>query len=379
MIVLSLFDGMACGRIALERAGIKVTKYFASEIDKPAMSVAKHNWPDIIHIGDVTKVRFANGWLYTENGNFFVGQIDLIIGGSPCQGFSFAGKQLNFDDPRSKLFFEFVRLRDQTAATYFMLENVVMKKEFQAIISEHLGVEPFFINSALVSAQVRKRLYWTNIPGISLPDDKGIYLNDILLSDIDDKYIHSEKAVEYMNREVADGRTHWDFKHHSSTENDKASCITANIHKGVPYNVLIDARSEISKLTKRDFEISIHGNGNIRPYRNDIKKSGISEVGTVLNIKNKSVTIIASHAPKIYTEHPFVIRKLTPVECERLQTVPDNYTALVSSTQRYKMLGNGWTVDVIAHMFKNIVIIKPKYQWNGQLGQWQIKPAYHGR
>ncbi len=111
LTVLSLFDGMSCGRIALERAGIKVKAYYASEIDKPAMKVAKHNWPDIIHIGDVTKVRYVEGWLYTENGNFYVGRIDLLIGGSPCQGFSFAGKQLNFEDPRSKLFFEFVRLR----------------------------------------------------------------------------------------------------------------------------------------------------------------------------------------------------------------------------------------------------------------------------
>jgi DNA-cytosine methyltransferase len=152
MNVLSLFDGMSCGQIALKKLGIQVDNYFASEIDKHAIAVTMHNFPNTIQLGDVTKV-FAKD----------LPKIDLLIGGSPCQGFSFAGKQLNFDDPRSKLFFEFVRLLEETKPKYFLLENVLMKKEYEQIITDHLGVEPIFINSALVSAQNRKRLYWTNI------------------------------------------------------------------------------------------------------------------------------------------------------------------------------------------------------------------------
>jgi DNA-cytosine methyltransferase len=167
--VLSLFDGMSCGQIALDQLGIKVDNYYAAEIDKYAMQIAKKNYPNTIHLGDVTSV-------YAQH----LPKIDLLMGGSPCQGFSFAGKQLNFDDPRSALFFEFVRLLKECKPKYFLLENVRMKKEYQDVISEHLGVEPIMINSALVSAQNRVRLYWTNIPNITQPEDKGIVLKDIL-------------------------------------------------------------------------------------------------------------------------------------------------------------------------------------------------------
>jgi DNA-cytosine methyltransferase len=300
MIVLSLFDGKACLRIALERAGISVTKYYASEIDKNAIAVAQHNWPDIIQIGDVTKVTYCNGVLHTENGSFEVGHIDLIAGGSPCQGFSFAGRQLNFNDPRSALFFEFVRLKNETSATTFLLENVVMKKEYKDLISEYMGVEPVFINSDLVSGQTRKRLYWSNLP-IQQPLDEGILFKNVLQDDYDKKFIHSEKAITYMDRKVSGGRCHWDFKHHSDTDCEKSMCITAVIHKGVPYNVLIDRR-----------------------------------FGKV------------------------VIRMFTPVELERLQTLPDNYTSCVSNTQRYIMIGNGWTIDVISHILHPLAIINYK-------------------
>ena len=171
--VLSLFDGMSCGRIALDKLGIEVDNYFASEIDKYAIQVAKANYPNTIHIGDVTKVRAED-----------LPKIDLLIGGSPCQGFSFAGKGLNFEDPRSKLFFEFVRLVRECKPEYFFLENVKMKKEHQAVISEQLGVQPIEINSSLVSAQNRKRLYWTNIPNVKQPEDKGILLKDILEAEV---------------------------------------------------------------------------------------------------------------------------------------------------------------------------------------------------
>lgn len=276
MNVLSLFDGMSCGQIALERAGIKVTNYFASEIDGSAIKVTMDNYPKTIQIGDVTKVKYKDGILDTENGSFHVSKIDLVIGGSPCQGFSFAGKQLNFEDPRSVLFFEWLRICHEVCPDYFLLENVKMKKSSENVITEKLGVEPIRINSALVSAHNRQRLYWTNIPNVCQPHDKGILLKDIIESG-------------YVNRA-------------------KSYCIDANYFKG----------------------------GNLKNY---FEKSRRQLVFDSLDIHR--------HTKSSY-------RKLTPVECERLQTIPDNYTKSVSDTQRYTMLGNGWTIDVIAHIFKNI-------------------------
>jgi DNA-cytosine methyltransferase len=283
MNVLSLFDGLSCGQIALNRVGIKYDNYFASEIDKYAIKVAKDNYPGTIHIGDVTKV-FAKD----------LPKINVLIGGSPCQGFSFAGKQLNFDDPRSKLFFEFVRLKNECNPTYFLLENVRMKKEYQDVITEHLGVEPIEINSNLVSAQNRKRLYWTNIPNVTQPVDREIYFTDVVTYGVEDKYYLSDKAIAYMNRKVrTNGKNHWQIHPPAPTKNNKSNTVVANYIAGIPYNVIIEP----------------------------------------------------------ITDSP---RKLTPIECERLQTVPDNYTSSVSNSQRYKMLGNGWTVDVIAHIFNGL-------------------------
>ena len=308
--VLSLFDGMSCGRLALERAGIKVKQYYAAEIDKHAIQVTQHNFPNTIQLGDVTKV-FAKD----------LPKIDLLIGGSPCQGFSFAGKQLAFDDPRSKLFFEFVRLKSECNPTYFMLENVKMKAEHQNIISEILGVKPILINSELVSAQSRERLYWTNIPITQMPTDKGILLKDIIEigEPIKDK---SQTILATLYKENAK----------SMIKRNKAGLLV-----------------KMSSENPRIKELSITDRG-IRPHRNDKRKSGISEIGTIHYPDTKSYTITANHAPKVLTE---IIgwRKLTPKECERLQTVPDNYTDCVSDTQRYKMLGNGWTVSVVSHIF----------------------------
>ena len=191
MKILSLFDWMACWYEALVRAWIKIDKYYASEIDKYAIQIALKNHPDIIEIWDVTKVRYStpdfdNWWEYLCNESWIVWEwpIDLLIWGSPCQWFSMAWKMLNFDDPRSKLFFEFVRLLKEIKPKYFLLENVKMKKEWQDIISRELWVEPIEINSSLVSAQNRKRLYRTNIPGVSQPEDKGILLKDILQENV---------------------------------------------------------------------------------------------------------------------------------------------------------------------------------------------------
>jgi len=183
MIVLSLFDGMSCGRIALERAGIKVTKYYASEIKKHAIICSKHNYPDIIHIGDVRKVKFRNGILYTEVGNFNVGHIDLLIGGSPCQNFSFARamsyKEIDgLNGDKSSLFYEFLRILNETKPAYFLLENVKMKKESERQLNEYLGVKGIHINSNLVSFQNRDRIYWTNIPGVTQPEDRNINFQD---------------------------------------------------------------------------------------------------------------------------------------------------------------------------------------------------------
>lgn len=286
MNVVSLFDGMSCGQIALERAGVPVDKYYAAEIDKFAIRVTQKNYWDTIQMGGVETVD--------------PDQIDrpgLLIGGSPCQGFSFVGDRLNFDDPRSRLFFEFVRIKEAFGDIPFMLENVPMAQESEDIITERLGVSPICIDSQLVSAQRRRRLYWTNIPGVDLPASREVNLSEILIDNPPEYLKLSDRELAHMDRQTADGRSHWDLQHHHDTAQGKSHCLPANLHKGVPYNVLIDRR----------------GKGDP------------------------------------------IIRKLDPVEAERLQTVPDNYTAgVVSNTQRYKMLGNGWTVDVVSHIFRNL-------------------------
>ena len=316
MKVLSLFDGMSCGRIALDRAGINVTSYHASELDKFAIKVTQANWPETVQLGDVTKWR---EWDIDWN-------IDLLIGGSPCQGFSFAGKQLAFDDPRSKLFFVYVdilnHIKTLNPNVKFMLENVRMKKEYLDIISEQLGVDPVFINSVLVSAQNRQRFYWANWK-IEQPNDRGLLLAGIIDSGIIDR--------------------------------EKSFCIDANYHKGGNLKSYFEKNRrqlvfELSSINQRCIDITINDDG-IRPHKGDARKSGISELGRlVFKDAKKTYTVTTSHMPKIIDELGY--RKLTPIECERLQTVPDNYTNHTSNSQRYKMLGNGWTVDVISHIFK---------------------------
>ena len=285
MNVLSLFDGMSCGQIALDQLGIKVDNYFASEIDKHAIKVTQHNYPNTIQIGDVTKVKWED-----------LPKIDLLIGGSPCQCFSFAGKQLNFEDERSKLFFEFVRLLKETKPKYFLLENVKMKKEYQEVITEYLGVEPILINSALVSAQNRERLYWTNIPNVSQPEDKEIILCNVL-EEID--FTHNCNNVDL----------------HLSNNNIQ------NIKKGTSGYSWFYEQQTYTRWSKTRTLKAGSGSGNI---------------------------------PKVLNEDLSMFRKLTPIECERLQNIPYNYTNIVANTHRYSMLGNGWTVEVIKHIFKNI-------------------------
>lgn len=537
MNVLSLFDGMSCGRIALERLGIKVDNYFASEIDKYAMKVSEANYPDIIQVGDITELDLST-----------LPKIDLIMGGSPCQGFSFAGKQLAFDDPRSALFFEFVRCVKELNPKYFLLENVRMKKEYLDVISEYMGVEPIMINSALVSAQNRVRYYWTNIPNIEQPQQRGIVLRDILESS--DLWTETPQYLKnYLGDKPRGDRV--------KSVDEKSSCLTATMHKGqigsyvkrqnnYPDNTLDkmttkDGKSycltaryqgaepknsiekkqrtmipvENDKKLPKNISLIYDNNGKsykpvkvgmnveqvkIRKHEVDIiglqyllremkkecgktNKQIAEETNTaitkvehwfrtdssfaipsddiwfklkeVLGIQTdvfdkqimefeyrdgvyeskqrvysengKSPTLTAGNKEQYIETHdrePKVAvtsglkfshglekgrrlhdgknlsrnfsegsrvykttgkaatltaqpkggkgghtglygdkvywRKLTPVECERLQTVPDNYTNHVSNTQRYKMLGNGWTIEVITHILKNMDLSKGK-------------------
>jgi DNA-cytosine methyltransferase len=501
MNVLSLFDGMSCGQIALDRLGIKVDNYFACEIDKYAMQVTQANFPNTIQLGDVTKVDFSK-----------LPKIDLVLAGSPCQGFSFAGKQLAFDDPRSALFFEFIKILKEVKPKYFLLENVRMKKEFLNIITEQVsscypeipfGIEPILINSSLVSAQSRQRYYWTNIPNIKQPEERGIVLRDIL----------EESPNEAPTKDTARNR-----RHHKGLD-DKSLCMTATMYKGAGNNgmtlvpqkpikvgmnieqvkvrkhevdivglqyLLREMKSNSGKTNKRiaeetnmpltkvehwfrtdssfaipsddvwfklkevlgiqtevfdaqimEFEyrdgvyetkqrvysedgkaptltasnkeqyietydspqqvgtaVDINGHdilkrvyspngksptvntcqgGNREPkvvcgryvgrykidgVRQDHKGSIAGKSKQMLELRKDEKTNNLSTVQKdnVLTKDNTYWRKLTPLEAERLQTVPDNYTNHVSNTQRYKMLGNGWTVEVICHIFKNMEV-----------------------
>jgi len=550
MNVLSLFDGMSCGMIALDRLGIKVDNYYASEIDKYAIQVSQANYPDIIQVGDITKLDLST-----------LPKIDLVMGGSPCQGFSFAGKQLAFDDPRSALFFEFVKCVDTLKPKYFLLENVRMKKEYLDIISEYMGVEPIFINSSLVSAQSRQRYYWTNIPGIEQPEERGIVLRDILEDQVGSEHyvgdnmqknykggnqlnpnyksqantIHNSDKKSgticagthgYANGYVGDKhkpvkQTERNRRHLRQLD-EKSLCMTATMYKGAGNNgmtlvpqKLVDDTSNLPekssvikanyyKSSKANFENDTTKGGKFsatgipqklvsdkpqddkldkmttkdgkaycvtanydaaRPknsmdrkqrtmipledgqelpsgteyiYDETNKSHKPQHIGTAVDIKaaawrgrynedgstsqklelrkdekanaittvQKDSFVVQSYrevrteeakkarrenrqktgkdhtpfrakelqprddgkvgtvTPSLNNDHKISLtkdndrevywRKLTPLECERLQTVPDNYTNHVSNTQRYKMLGNGWTIEVIAHILRNM-------------------------
>ena len=343
MNVLSLFDGMSCGQLALERAGIQVDKYFAAEIDKYAIKVTQANFPDTVQLGDVTAIDPDS-----------LPDIDLLIGGSPCQGFSFAGKQLNFDDPRSKLFWEYVRLLKALEPKYFLLENVKMKKESMDVITEALGVEPIFINSSLVSAQNRQRYYWTNIPMESMPDDKGIVLSDILEDGytdrdkshcIDANYFKGGNLKSYFEKHrrqlvfSKDGMCHVG----DAGISDKYAYVNRVYHPSGKGPALV--ASDGGHLQPKVLEVV--GMSDTNGWDQERKVYSRDSVSPTLTAQR------ASNVPKVKAEG-MTWRKLTPKECERLQTVPEGYTDHVSNTQRYKMLGNGWTVDVVSHIMKGI-------------------------
>lgn len=310
MNVLSLFDGMSCGQLALQRAGVKVDNYYACEIDKHAIKVCLDNFPDTKQLGSVKGimerkdkencfyVSTVNDCMKNESG-FPIRmeeQIDLVIGGSPCQGFSFAGKGLNFNDPRSELFFEYVRILRHCKPKYFLLENVGMLQKYQDVITEQLGVKPIFINSRLVSAQDRKRLYWTNIPNIEMPQDKNISWSDIS----EDGWFAGSMRGRRINEFGKRDDYNKDIKivqHIESRKDNKTNCLTTV------------------------------GKDNIASKQR-VGRTPLTEVEW---------------------------RYLTRNEMEQLQTMPDNYTKAVSLNQAGKMLGNGWTVDIIAHLFKNLL------------------------
>jgi DNA-cytosine methyltransferase len=371
MNVLSCFDGLSGGQIALKKSGVKVTSYYASEIDRYAIQVAQANFPNTMQVGDISKVDASS----------FNHDIDLLMGGSPCQGFSFAGKQLNFEDSRSKLFFEFIRLRDELKPKYILLENVRMSKQSQDVISEYIGFECQALNSSKLSAQNRYRLYWFGVLvngkyeqiTIEPMKDLGIVMQDIL----EDGY-----ATDAMTN--VDGKSH---------------CLTARYNGAVWWNSI--ERKQRTMVLKDNPTVS--KDGLIRVGTADLR--GHDSIKRVYAQEGKSPTLTTMQGghrePKVAVgrivnrrldengtrkdeqlDLPFtrqlevradeksnclttvqkdnvlvskdMWRKLTPLECERLQTMPDNYTNHVSNSQRYKMIGNGWTVDVIAHILKSI-------------------------
>lgn len=448
--VLSLFDGMSCGQQALERIGVNVLEYYASEIDKHAIAVTMHNYPDTIQLGSVV---YVNGYKLPK--------IDLLLGGSPCQSFSFAGKRKGMStkceieiltlehymklknegyefEGQSYLFWEYMRLLNEVKPKYFLLENVIMSEKWERILSKAIGLNPIEINSALVSAQNRRRLYWTNIgmkPSglfgflesvIKQPKDRGILLKDILESHVDTKYylsqqrvetmLKSERSVPYVNEATkkfncllasynkipTDGQyvVHSTISLSSTNRNggnrdscefsgtdEKTNCFDIRSINPIEIScvamrgrdaVLISKRTEYCKVLRKDFEA-----GNIKMQRKNIQQleprtdGKTNTLTTVqkdnlimqLNPSTESGTKQPYQQNRIYDtngispalmaqmsygthaiKHERQIRRLTPLECERLQTVKDGYTRIASDSQRYRMLGNGWTIDVIAHI-----------------------------
>ena len=400
MRVLSLFDGISVARQALQILGHTPEIYYASEIDKYSISVAVNNFHDIFEVGNIENLTASR-----------VGKIDLLIGGSPCQDLSIAKKdRQGLEGKRSGLFWHYVRILETVNPKYFVLENVAsMKKTERDKISEILGVEPIMINSALLTAQQRKRYYWTNIPNIQQPEDKHIYLKDILESEVEKKYILSDKEIAYMNRKTSKDRTHWDFGYIQDSTKDKSQCLTANLYKGVPYNVLLDNPDRIGKIKglsdgQANRIYSVYGKSVCLSSQSggsgaktglycvamrgrhliDGKRKDITGAKTEQQLeprfdgKTNCLTTVQKDNMVLYIVPPkdmdnfifneiadeniidIIVRKLTPLECERLQGLPDNFTKFgindenISNTQRYKMIGNSFTAPVIAHILSSI-------------------------
>ena len=448
LVVLSLFDGMSCAQQALERAGKKIKTYYASEIDKYAIAVTQHNYPNTIQLGSVVNVD-----------GYSLPKVDILLGGSPCQSFSFAGKrkgmstkceteiltlehylQLKSDgfefEGQSYLFWEFMRLLKEVKPKYFLLENVEMGEKWEKVLSKAIGVNGIHINSALVSAQNRKRIYWTNLglePGglfgylestIKQPKDKGILLKDILESDVDEKYYLSEKTIATITRhgnKIIDenenplrsctihanyfkmgGRDQQYIIHnmmprsgdpkkggtgHLTRTDGKTYCLDTSNANAVEIQcvamrggeaILTPKRTEYGKAIRKDYEA-----GNIEAQRKNIQQlepRTDNKTNTLTSVQKDNLVMQLNPSTesngcqpfqqnRIYDSngispalmaqmssgthainHERTIRRLTPLECERLQTVRDGYTSIASDSQRYRMLRNGWTIDVISHI-----------------------------
>ena len=406
---------MSCGQQALERTGIKVDNYFASEIDKYAIQVTMANYPNTIQLGSVVGVD-----------GYSLPKIDLLIGGSPCQSFSFAGKRKGMStkceteiltlehylelkaegyefEGQSYLFWEFMRLLYECKPKYFLLENVEMGEKWEKVLSKAIGVNGIHINSALVSAQNRKRIYWTNIglePAglfgypmsiIRKPKDKKILLKDILESEVDEKYFLSEKMLNYLETNSEKQKINKNgFNYLPTDGNKKGKAVTTKEGSRMDDNFIIQniVLTSKDKRLQKIVDNNIFTNGEVAhldTYNQTIDK----DKSPALKLPHNDRFIIAptkslnenqqkKFNPNINSDKANAltlaqgragssdeymdaiskianitsrIRRLTPTECERLQTVKDGYTAHVSDSQRYKMLGNGWTVDVIAYIF----------------------------
>ncbi len=354
MKVLSLFDGIACGRVALKRAGIPVEEYHAFEIDKYAIQTAKKNYPDIIHHGNVFEGDF------TQFKDF-----DLLLGGSPCTYWSIAkaGRETTPDGIGGQLFMQYVRALKESGCRYFLYENnYSIHKNIKAFISEQLGVEPIMINSALVSAQSRKRCYWTNIPNVKQPEDKNIMLEDILSGGKE----MTEGEVDYLLR---------DERNQRFLNTSNAKCVVASFCKGVPYNVIAEPvilqRGHGYNKGGVKFRKSptLTSQGSWQQNNFVAEPVRIGQIGKgrqaerIYSVRGKSVSLksccggLGAKTGLYKIDLPdgdYIIRKLAPIEAERLQTLPDNYTEGISNTQRYKCIGNGWTVDVIAWIIRSV-------------------------
>ena len=435
MNVLSLFNGISCGRLALERAGVKVDRYVSYEIDKYANTVAQKNYPDDEYCGDVTTADFLQ----------YKG-FDLVIGGSPCTYWSIAktNREVTPDGFGGQLFMHFVRAVKETECRYFLYENnYSIHKDIKAFISEQLGVEPIMINSALVSAQQRKRCYWTNIPNVVQPTDRGILLKDILCYPI--RYSRKTGVSEAKNKGISCLASDWRGINRNQTQNaviepvgttkEKSYCLTATYDRAIPKNPIArnertmiaepisvaqrgryknsgnrfaksdggteqycearqDNKSNCLTSVQKDSMVAepvifsrphgfnrggikvgkcptitstgscVHNNHLIDVYAipvtfdgdipTEAKSLADGKIYPVYKVENGLIEIKEKTYPIKLKDGYYIIRKLTPVECERLQTLPDNYTEGVSNTQRYKCIGNGWTVEVIAHILSYI-------------------------
>jgi len=368
LIVLSLFDGISCGQIALQRAGFNVKTYYASEIDKYAIKITQKNFPNTIQLGDITQ------W---KTWDIDWSTIDLLFAGFPCQAWSLAGHQQGDKDPRGQLMWVMLDIYNHIKAlnpkVYFLFENVKMKKQFADYVNNAIGVTPVLIDSALVSAQTRKRAYWTNIQGISQPEDKHIYLYDIIESGVVDRdksfcidanYFKGGNLVQYFEKSRRQLIFDKPIQIGYIKKNQQGRRVYATNGKNITLKASGGGWGAKTGLILQECNKSktIRSGGRNSPVgdKHDwdtviYQRPHGANQGGIKGLNGKTPTMTSSQWQ--YNNlllNEFIIRKLTPIECERLQTIPDNYTDGISNSQRYKCLGNGWTVDVIVHILKHM-------------------------